>query len=99
MLEPLPGLKSRGIIAMRLARLVALVCTLLAPCVASAADKPLTVLFLGDEGHHRPADRFAQLGPVLASRGIEATYTQAMADINSGNLAKYDALVIYANTT
>ena len=45
--------------------------------VTHAADppapkgKPLTVLFLGDKGPHRPADRYAQLAPVLAGRGIE----------------------------
>ena len=38
--------------------------------------KPLKVLFLGDQGHHRPADRAAQLIPVLASRGIDVTYTE-----------------------
>ncbi len=33
--------------------------------------KPLAVLFLGDKGPHRPADRYAQIAPVLAGRGIE----------------------------
>ncbi len=31
----------------------------------------LKVLFLGDRGHHRPADRAAQINPVLAGRGID----------------------------
>ena len=60
-------------------RLVALVLSLLgaAASFAHAADppsartKPLSVLFLGDRGLHRPADRFAQIAPVLAGRGIE----------------------------
>ena len=42
---------------------------------AAPAEEPLRVLFLGDQGHHRPADRFAQLQPVLADRGIELVYT------------------------
>jgi putative membrane-bound dehydrogenase-like protein len=60
---------------------------------------PLKVLFLGDQGHHRPAERFAQIQPVLESRGIVLTYTEDAASLNADNLAKYDALVIYANTT
>jgi hypothetical protein len=57
------------------------------------------VLFLGDDGHHRPADRFKQLQPVLASRGIELVYTDNMEDVNPAKLAGFDCLVIYANTT
>ncbi len=65
---------------------------------ADAPSKPLTVLFLGDQGHHRPGDRAPQLIPVLASRGIDVTYTEAMSDLNPTTLAKYDVLMIYANT-
>jgi hypothetical protein len=65
---------------------------------AEALTKPLTVLFLGDQGHHRPADRAPQLIPVLATRGIDVTYTESMADLNPSTLAKYDVLMIYANT-
>ncbi len=61
--------------------------------------KPLTVLFLGDKGPHRPADRYPQLAPVLSGRGIEMTYTENVSDLNAETLGKYDALVIYANTT
>jgi uncharacterized protein len=41
-----------------------------AACIAQAAEAPLKVLFLGDQGHHRPAERFAQLQPVLAPAGV-----------------------------
>lgn len=72
-------------------------------CTASpqvdAADKNLKVLFLGDKGHHRPADRAAQLIPVLRSRGIAVEYTESMAVLEPETLNQYDALVIYANTT
>ena len=81
-----------------LAWVLSLVPGLLAPA-AEAASKPLTVLFLGDKGHHVPADRAAQLIPVLASRGIDVTYTEAMSDLNPQTLGKYDVLMIYANTT
>src|SRR6516165_7696077 len=72
-------------------------------CLTSsrAADPPspraLSVLFLGDRGHHHPADRAAQLIPVLHDRGIEVTYTENVADLNAGTLAHYDALAVYAN--
>src|SRR2546428_10234683 len=64
---------------------------------APAAPPPLRVLFLGDRGHHRPADRFGQIEPVLASRGIAATYTEDGGDLNPTTLGRYDALIIYAN--
>ena len=63
----------------------------------AANKKPLRVLFLGDQGHHRPADRFAQLEPVLAARGIELVYTENLADLAPATLAPYDAVVVYAN--
>ena len=61
------------------------------------APKPLKVLFLGDRGHHQPAERFAQLEPVLAPRGIELVYTEHLADLDPAKLAAYDALAVYAN--
>src|SRR5215831_14899462 len=68
--------------------------------VASAADgQRLKLLFLGDNGHHQPAARFAQLEPVLKERGIDLTYSDKVEDLNATTLGKYDGLVIYANTT
>ncbi len=63
-----------------------------------SSPRVLKVLFLGDRGHHRPADRAAQLKPVLAGRGIDLTYTEDAKDLNRETLSRYDALVIYANT-
>ncbi len=59
----------------------------------------LKVLFLGDKGHHDPADRAAQIKPVLASRGLDVDYTERMEDLNPETLGRYDALLVYANTT
>jgi putative membrane-bound dehydrogenase-like protein len=59
----------------------------------------IDVLFLGDSGHHRPADRAAQLTPVLAGRGIDVTYTENLDDLNAATLARYDVLLVYANVT
>ena len=62
-------------------------------------SRPLSVLLLSDRGHHRPAERYSQIAPVLAGRGIEVTYTEKMSDLNPETLGKYDAVLIYANTT
>ena len=64
---------------------------------ASAAEPRINVLFLGDQGHHRPADRFRQIVPVLARRGIDVVYSENLHDLNAQNLASYDALLLYAN--
>ena len=69
------------------------------PPAGGESGQPLSVLFLGDQGHHRPADRAAQITPVLAGRGIHVTYTEKTSDLNPETLARYDALIIYANTT
>ena len=55
---------------------------LTAAALATAAVPPLSVLFLGDRGHHRPADRAAQIIPVMAGRGIEVAYTEKCRDLN-----------------
>src|SRR4051812_44217704 len=65
----------------------------------AAAEPPLKLLFLGDNGHHQPAARFAQLQPLLKQRGIELTYSDKIEDLNAATLGKYDGLIIYANTT
>ena len=77
-------------------RLAALALSLLglSGLVAHADDppspkaKPLTVLFLGDKGPHRPADRYPQLAPVLSGRGIEMTYTEDVSDLNAETLGE-----------
>src|SRR5690606_33143862 len=69
----------------------------LAAASASAQDAPLRALFLGDQGHHQPHQRFLQLEPVLAGRGIQLTYTEDVSDLNAETLSGYDALVLYAN--
>lgn len=60
-------------------------------------ETPLRVLFLGDQGGHRPRERYEWVAPVLARRGIELTYTESMDDIRLENLRRYDALLVYAN--
>ena len=62
-----------------------------------AGDAPLRLLFLGDNNHHRPADRFAQLAPVMAERGIELKYTDELNSLNAATLSRFDGLIVYAN--
>ncbi len=69
-------------------------------CWAAAAHlaaQDLNVLFLGDRGHHEPRARFILLEPAMSAAGIKLTYTENMQDLNSENLEKYEALVLYAN--
>ncbi len=66
---------------------------------AGAAEGRLRLLFLGDQGHHRPNDRFRQLAPVMKKRGIDLTYTEDLKKLDPRELAGYDGLVVYANTT
>ncbi|WP_206108241.1 PVC-type heme-binding CxxCH protein [Paludisphaera soli] len=65
---------------------------------ADADSPPIRVLFLGDRGHHAPADRAAQIAPVLALRGVDVTYTEDVASaLKPETLKGYDALLLYAN--
>ncbi|HWA99674.1 MAG TPA: PVC-type heme-binding CxxCH protein [Pirellulales bacterium] len=76
--------------------LLALACLASSQAQARSAA-PLRLLFLGDRGHHRPIERFRQLQPALASRGIELSYTEDMNVLRPDVLAKYQGLVLYAN--
>ncbi len=75
-----------------------IVWVLLASAVAAPAGgtEPIRLLFLGDAGHHRPAQRFADIEPVLAARGIEAVFTTRLDDL-AARLAAHDVLAVYAN--
>ena len=66
-------------------------------CFAGSLDADLNVLFLGDNGHHRPRERFGQLQPILANNGVQLTYTENVRDLNLPKLRTFDALILYAN--
>jgi uncharacterized protein len=76
-----------------------LFCALLAfPSLsASAGGRRIEMLFLGDEGLHKPSERSFQLTAALGAQGLDFTYTEDLADLNPATLNKYDGLVIYAN--
>ena len=65
--------------------------------VTQGTAAELRVLFLGDNGHHQPWDRFSVLAPALQDRGIQCTYVDRMEEITSENLADYDVLLLYGN--
>src|SRR5262245_16865066 len=83
---------------MRSWQLTAVLVIGLNPVSVPAQAPPLKLLFLGDNGHHRPAERFRQLQPVLSDRGIEIVYIDTATALNPQTLGKYDGLIIYANT-
>ena len=60
---------------------VLLVLCLCCSSLVTADAKDLQLLFMGDNGHHRPAERFQELAPVLETRGIRMKYTDRMEDL------------------
>jgi uncharacterized protein len=63
-----------------------------------SAPRRVEVLFLGHTSTHHDSGRFApMLKAALAQFGFNFSYTTDPADLNASNLAKYDALMIYAN--
>ncbi len=76
-------------------RSLALLLLLTVASTATAAD--LKLLFMGDNGHHRPSERFHELAPVMEARGIELKYTDRMEDLTAETLAGFDGLVLFAN--
>src|SRR6266851_10085080 len=69
------------------------------PLTATAAEPAtLSVLLLGDKGHHNPAEFAKLLTPVFAKAGIDVTYTDKVDDLTSEALAKYDAVAIFRDS-
>jgi putative membrane-bound dehydrogenase-like protein len=64
-----------------------------------AQDNKIKLLFLGDNGHHKPNDRFRQIQPVLAAKGIDLVYTDQVESLTPKILNSYQGLVIFANLT
>ena len=69
----------------------------IAAFLVSAQAKRLEVLFLGDEGHHKPAERIPQIMEGLGPRGVNFTYTADPDCLHDETLKNFDALMIYAN--
>ena len=62
--------------------------------------RAIEILFLGHKSTHHDSARFEpMLASAIEAEGFHFTYTPDPADLNAANLAKYDALMIYANHT
>ena len=60
--------------------------------------RKIEILFLGHSSEHHDSETYLPyLASTLSHKGINFTYTDELASINSENLARYDALAIYAN--
>jgi uncharacterized protein len=70
---------------------------LLGIAVSSAEPRRLEVLFLGDNGHHDPLERYRVLKQVLGPQGFNLTYVEDLGKITRENLDLHDALIVYAN--
>lgn len=57
----------------------------------------LNLLFMGDNGIHRPETRFQELAPSLETKGIRLKYTDDMRELNPKTLSQFDGLILYAN--
>jgi uncharacterized protein len=84
--------------------LISITLTTLTNCVSSneqirqAGPRKIEVFFLGhDSEHHNSARHLPGLASALAKEGINFTYSNDPADLNDKELAKYDAVMIYAN--
>ena len=64
---------------------------------AETERRPLEVLFFGDDAYHHPLDRYQDFKEVSGKRGIHLSYEKRMEALNPANLAKYDAVLIFAN--
>ncbi|MGE3775932.1 MAG: PVC-type heme-binding CxxCH protein [Pirellulaceae bacterium] len=69
------------------------------PAGASSGQdvKPLRLLFLGDNGLHRPAKLAEILIPELAKRNINVEYTSDVKVLRPEGLDPFDGLILYAN--
>lgn len=71
--------------------------TTAAPVAATPTPRRLEILFLGDNGHHRPIERVPMAMSALGAKGINFTYSDNLNSLNAKNLARYDAVLLFAN--
>jgi len=69
-----------------------------AATLSTTEPRKIEVLFLGHDSEHHNSNKFApMLAAGLAKDGINFSYTTNPNDLNPQNLAKYDAVLLYAN--
>ncbi|MFL5243953.1 MAG: PVC-type heme-binding CxxCH protein [Gemmataceae bacterium] len=64
----------------------------------AAEPTKLSVLLLGDKGHHNPAEFAKVIGAALGKVGIDVSYTDKVEDLVSETLNKYDAVAIFRDS-
>jgi len=70
------------------------------PPADAKKSRTIEVLFLGHNSTHHDSARFEpMLAKAIESEGFHFTYTPDPSALNSANLSRYDALMIYANHT
>ncbi|HBF22803.1 MAG TPA: hypothetical protein DDW23_03215, partial [Planctomycetes bacterium] len=65
--------------------------------IVAESPSRVDVLFLGDRGHHRPADRLASVWGAFAREGVAIEWEEDLASVTSARLADFDCLMVYAN--
>ena len=65
---------------------------------ALGAEDRLAILFLGDDGHHRPAVMHDLVAHELAGAGIDLTYTADIQSLTPDKLSHYDGMVIFRDS-
>jgi putative membrane-bound dehydrogenase-like protein len=79
--------------------MLSILATIAVPLTSIAAEPArLSVLLLGDKGHHNPAEFAKLLTPVFAKDGIDVTYTDNVEDLTPETLAKVDAVAIFRDS-
>ena len=87
-------------VALASSALVALLSAESTTPASARKGRTIEVLFLGHNNTHHDSARFEpMLAKAIESEGFHFTYTPDPNDLNAANLAKYDALLIYANHT
>ena len=65
--------------------------------VVTSTPRRLEILFLGDNGHHRPIERVPMAMSALGPKGINFTYSDNLNSLNKKYLDLFDAVLLYAN--
>ncbi len=78
-------------------RFLILIGVIVVASAAAEAPRRLEILFLGDDGHHKPLERYRVLKHTLGPQGFNLTYVEDLAKVTRETLSAYDALIVYAN--
>ncbi|BCU78452.1 hypothetical protein llg_31670 [Luteolibacter sp. LG18] len=64
---------------------------------APQEGRRMEILFLGDDGHHKPIGCYRVLKQVYGPKGIDLTFVEDLKQITTEKLNQYDVLIVYAN--